>query len=81
MISLIDNPFWDEVAPHLVPDATTWLAPHFPKRHELVTRYAHAIPTPEDITWVTQAIDGRGLVEIGAAPATGPGSSPRPTST
>jgi hypothetical protein len=35
-------------------------------RSSLCARYAWSIPTPGDMTWLAQVLDGRGVVEIGA---------------
>lgn len=35
-------------------------------RHMLTPAYAWAIPSPDDIGWITTLLDGRGVVEIGA---------------
>lgn len=35
-------------------------------RHNLCARYTWSIPSPGDITWLAERLDGRGIVEIGA---------------
>jgi len=53
----IDNPYWEIVRQ----------LPSMREGHHLLTkRYSWAIPSPGDMIWLTQALSGRGLVEIGA---------------
>jgi hypothetical protein len=69
----IDNPYWEIVrqlpsvrdAQHSIcPDG---FARELPVGHHLLTkRYSWAIPSPGDIAWLTQVLDRRGLMEIGA---------------
>jgi hypothetical protein len=69
----VDNPYW-EIVRQLpsVPETGRGICPdgfarELPVGHHLLTRrYSWAIPSPGDISWLTQALDGRGLVEIGA---------------
>lgn len=37
-------------------------------RHSLCARYSWSIPSPGDIAWLAQMLDGRGVVEIGEGP-------------
>lgn len=73
----VDNPYWEVV--RQMPAATgSWgelnrrLAPCFYApdcmvgRETLVSTYAWAIPTPGDIAWLAEELDGRGVVEVGA---------------
>jgi hypothetical protein len=69
----IDNPYWEivrqlpsmcEAGLGACPDG---FARELPVGHHLLTkRYSWAIPSPGDIIWLTHALGGRGLVEIGA---------------
>lgn len=69
----IDNPYWDIV--RQLPSVDNGLAGITPAgttrglpvgRYLLTRRYSWAIPSPGDITWLKDVLDGRGLVEIGA---------------
>ncbi|GAA4605368.1 hypothetical protein GCM10023195_18570 [Actinoallomurus liliacearum] len=69
----VDNPYWEivrqlpsvrEAGQGICPDG---FARGLPVGHHLLTkRYSWAIPSPGDIAWLTQILNGRGLVEIGA---------------
>ena len=69
----IDNPYWDIVRQlpsvgtsrgGLTPDGYARGLPV--GRHLLTRRYSWGIPSPGDMTWLTEILDRRGLVEIGA---------------
>jgi hypothetical protein len=75
----ISNPYWEIIRQMpSVDDDLPWrnegLTPHgysrglveSCSREKLVGKYAWAIPSPGDITWMTRVLDGRGLVEVGA---------------
>ncbi|UKD50805.1 hypothetical protein L3Q65_00485 (plasmid) [Amycolatopsis sp. FU40] len=69
------NPYWQEVrslpldrladvyagTDHAIPVKLD--GHYYPK---LVQTYAHAIPTPADVDWIADVLDGRGVVEVGA---------------
>jgi hypothetical protein len=69
----VDNPYWEIVRqlPSVrgirqgsCPDGFTR---GLPVGHHLLTkRYSWAIPSPGDVSWLTQVLGRRGLVEIGA---------------
>lgn len=69
----MDNPYW-EIIRRLPSIQDPWdgITPYsYPHglglyRQDFTTRYAWAIPSPGDITWMKSLLDGRGLVEIGA---------------
>lgn len=69
----VDNPYW-EIIRHLpsIDDRWDGITPYSHPtgldlgRHELVTRYSWSIPSPGDITWMRDQLDGRSLVEVGA---------------
>jgi hypothetical protein len=69
----VDNPYWQLVRQLPSVDegregvAADGFARGLPVGHHLLTmRYSWAIPSPGDITWLTEVLGRRGLVEIGA---------------
>jgi hypothetical protein len=69
----IDNPYWELV--RQLPSVNGGREGSTPDgyarglpvgRHLLTRRYSWAIPSPGDIAWLTDVLDQRGLLEIGA---------------
>ncbi len=70
----IENPYW-EIIRRMPSTYDMWdgvtpygYAPELKVgyREHLAKRYSWAIPSPGDITWMTEVLNGRSLVEIGA---------------
>jgi hypothetical protein len=69
----IENPYW-EIVRHLpaVEDHWDGVTPYGHARgldlgrQELARRYAWSIPSPGDMAWLSQTLDGQGVVEVGA---------------
>ncbi|CAL9677589.1 hypothetical protein SUDANB95_07915 (plasmid) [Actinosynnema sp. ALI-1.44] len=69
------NPYWDEIrtlrldrdvqhyagTDHAIP-----VELDDPIQRRLVRTYAHAIPTPSDLDWIADVLDGRAVVEVAA---------------
>lgn len=67
------NPYWEivrlmkrDATPWMDPWAVEWFGEDQPTRTSLVKAYAWAIPSPADLLWMHDILDGQGVVEIGA---------------
>lgn len=68
-----ENPYWDivrlmrvEKDPWMDPWPIDWYRGDGPTRRSLVNTFAWSIPSPADVLWMRDILDGRGVVEIGA---------------
>lgn len=70
----IDNPYWELIRHIPSLDYGMWhgITPYGYSpglsigRTALTTTYAWSIPSPGDIAWIAELLDGRGVVEVGA---------------
>ncbi|MGW4663244.1 hypothetical protein [Streptosporangium sandarakinum] len=71
----VENPYWELIRQMPSTDERRWqgVTPYGYDEYELgvgriaaVTAYSWSIPSPGDIAWITNALDGRGVVEVGA---------------